>query len=83
VRAAGSANTRPARSAAVAAVAAWIGARASGAGRHVDVSIFEAMIAIGPVFADLNGQFVGGPCRCISTRPASSPRPTAGSASRP
>jgi crotonobetainyl-CoA:carnitine CoA-transferase CaiB-like acyl-CoA transferase len=44
----------------VAAVASWIGARASGAGRHVDVSIFEAMIAIGPVFSDLNGQFVGG-----------------------
>ncbi|HKA15947.1 MAG TPA: CoA transferase [Myxococcota bacterium] len=46
--------------AAVAALAAWTGARASGAGRHVDVSIFEAMIACGPVFADLNGQFIGG-----------------------
>ena len=44
----------------MAAVAAWIDARASGGGRHVDVSIFEAMIAIGPVFADLNGQFIGG-----------------------
>jgi crotonobetainyl-CoA:carnitine CoA-transferase CaiB-like acyl-CoA transferase len=47
--------------AAVAALASWIGARASSIGRHVDVSIFEAMIAIGPVFADLNGQFLGTP----------------------
>jgi len=46
--------------AAVAALAAWTGARATGRGRHVDVSIFEAMIACGPVFADLNGQFIGG-----------------------
>ena len=46
--------------AAVAALAAWTAARATGAGRHVDVSIFEAMIACGPVFADLNGQFIGG-----------------------
>jgi crotonobetainyl-CoA:carnitine CoA-transferase CaiB-like acyl-CoA transferase len=46
--------------AAVAALAAWTGARATGVGRHVDVSIFEAMIAVGPVFSDLNGQFVGG-----------------------
>jgi crotonobetainyl-CoA:carnitine CoA-transferase CaiB-like acyl-CoA transferase len=46
--------------AAVAATASWIATRATGAGRHVDVSIFEAMIAIGPVFADLNGQFIGG-----------------------
>ncbi|TMA36498.1 MAG: hypothetical protein E6J87_00370 [Deltaproteobacteria bacterium] len=41
-------------------IAAWTAARATGAGRHVDVSIFEAMIACGPVFADLNGQFIGG-----------------------
>jgi crotonobetainyl-CoA:carnitine CoA-transferase CaiB-like acyl-CoA transferase len=46
--------------AAVAALAAWTSARATGIGRHVDVSIFEAMIACGPVFADLNGQFIGG-----------------------
>ena len=46
--------------AAVAALAAWTAARATGVGRHVDVSIFEAMIACGPVFADLNGQFIGG-----------------------
>jgi crotonobetainyl-CoA:carnitine CoA-transferase CaiB-like acyl-CoA transferase len=46
--------------AAVAALAAWTDARATGRGRHVDVSIFEAMIACGPVFADLNGQFIGG-----------------------
>jgi crotonobetainyl-CoA:carnitine CoA-transferase CaiB-like acyl-CoA transferase len=46
--------------AAVAALAAWTAARATGTGRHVDVSIFEAMIACGPVLADLNGQFIGG-----------------------
>jgi crotonobetainyl-CoA:carnitine CoA-transferase CaiB-like acyl-CoA transferase len=46
--------------AAVAALAAWTHARATGRGRHVDVSIFETMIAVGPVFADLHGQFVGG-----------------------
>ncbi len=46
--------------AAVAALGAWTAARATGRGRHVDVSIFEAMIAVGPVFSDLNGQFVGG-----------------------
>jgi crotonobetainyl-CoA:carnitine CoA-transferase CaiB-like acyl-CoA transferase len=46
--------------AAVAALASWREARASGRGRHVDVSMFEAMLVCSTQYWDLNSQLCGG-----------------------
>ncbi len=46
--------------AAVAALAAWRGTRAGGPGRHIDLSIFEAMLCCTTQYWDLNQQFLGG-----------------------
>jgi crotonobetainyl-CoA:carnitine CoA-transferase CaiB-like acyl-CoA transferase len=43
--------------AAVGALAAWMAARASGRGRHVDVSTFEAMLTCTTTYSDLYSQF--------------------------
>ncbi len=45
----------------VGALAAWRSARASGAGRHVDCSVFESMLLSMTVYHDLFGQFFDGP----------------------
>jgi crotonobetainyl-CoA:carnitine CoA-transferase CaiB-like acyl-CoA transferase len=45
---------------AVAAVSAWLSARKTGSGQHVDVSIFEAMLLAMTVYHDLNSQWVEG-----------------------
>ena len=47
--------------AAVAALAAWRGARRSGQGEHVDLSIFECLDLSMTTFHDLFGQFFDGP----------------------
>jgi len=47
--------------AAVGGVSAWISARRTGTGQHVDVSQFEAMLLCLTVYHDLNGQWVEGP----------------------
>ncbi|MCA9504254.1 MAG: CoA transferase [Myxococcales bacterium] len=47
--------------AAVAALAAWRGARTSGRGDHVDLSIFESMITCMTTYHDLFGQWFGVP----------------------
>lgn len=44
----------------VGAVSAWLAARASGAGQHVDVSTFESILLSMTVYHDLNGQWVAG-----------------------
>ena len=46
--------------AAVGAVSAWLSARITGHGQHVDVSMFEAMLLSMTVYHDLNGQWVAG-----------------------
>ncbi|MFN8625822.1 MAG: CoA transferase [Candidatus Binatia bacterium] len=46
--------------AAVGAVIAWISARQTGSGQHVDLSTFEAMLTVMPCFGDLHGQLLGG-----------------------
>ena len=46
--------------AAVGGLSGWLSARISGAGQHVDVSMFEAMLLSMTVYHDLNGQWVGG-----------------------
>jgi crotonobetainyl-CoA:carnitine CoA-transferase CaiB-like acyl-CoA transferase len=40
---------------------AWLSARRTGRGQHVDVSMFEAVIASMTLFHDLQGQFFAGP----------------------
>ncbi len=47
--------------AAVGAIGAWLSARNTGAGQHVDVSMFEAMLLCMTVYHDLSGQWVDGP----------------------
>jgi len=44
--------------AAVAALASWTAARATAHGRHVDVSMFEAMLTCTTTYSDLYSQFV-------------------------
>ena len=46
--------------AALAALGSWLAARASGQGRHADVSIFECMLLSMTVQHDLGSQFHGG-----------------------
>jgi len=46
--------------AAVGAVIAWLCARESGRGQHVDLSTFEAMLTVMPCFGDMHGQLIGG-----------------------
>lgn len=45
---------------AVAAIAAWLSARASGVGLHADVSMLEAMALCMTTYHDLFGQFIPG-----------------------
>ncbi len=47
--------------AAVGALAAWLSARRTGAGQHVDVSVFEAMVLCLTIYPDLMSQWVDGP----------------------
>ena len=47
--------------AAVAALAGWAAARASGRGRHVDLSIFEAMLTCTTTYSDLYSQWTDAP----------------------
>jgi crotonobetainyl-CoA:carnitine CoA-transferase CaiB-like acyl-CoA transferase len=47
--------------AAVAGLAAWLTARSSGRGQHVDLALFECVIACLTIQHDLQGQFFPGP----------------------
>lgn len=47
--------------AALGALFAWISARTSGTGQHVDVSMFEAIICCLTIYHDLDGQMSAGP----------------------
>jgi crotonobetainyl-CoA:carnitine CoA-transferase CaiB-like acyl-CoA transferase len=47
--------------AAVGSLSAWLSARRTGAGQHVDLSMFEAMLLCMTIYHDLNGQWVEGP----------------------
>ncbi len=47
--------------AAVGGLCAWLSSRATGAGQHVDVSMFEAILLSMTIYHDLNGQWVEGP----------------------
>ena len=47
--------------AAVGALSAWLSARRTGTGQHVDLSMFEAMLLCMTVYHDLSGQWVEGP----------------------
>jgi len=47
--------------AAVGALSAWLSARRSGEGRHVDLAIFEAMLLSLTIYHDLDGQWHEGP----------------------
>jgi crotonobetainyl-CoA:carnitine CoA-transferase CaiB-like acyl-CoA transferase len=47
--------------AALGGTSAWLSARNTGSGQHVDVSMFEAMQLCMTVYGDLNGQFFDGP----------------------
>jgi len=47
--------------AAVGAVSAWLAARGSGTGQHVDLSSFEAAVLCLTIFHDLNSQWFEGP----------------------
>lgn len=47
--------------AAVGAISAWLSARNTGEGQHVDLSMFEAMLLCMTIYHDLNGQWVDGP----------------------
>jgi crotonobetainyl-CoA:carnitine CoA-transferase CaiB-like acyl-CoA transferase len=44
--------------AALGAVCAWLSARSTGSGQHVDLSMFEAMVTAMPCFGDLHGQLL-------------------------
>ncbi|MBT4518970.1 MAG: CoA transferase [Halieaceae bacterium] len=46
--------------AAIAAISAWLSARSTGRGQHVDVSAFESMILCLVLYHDLNGYWHGG-----------------------
>jgi crotonobetainyl-CoA:carnitine CoA-transferase CaiB-like acyl-CoA transferase len=46
---------------AVGAMSAFLSARRTGTGQHVDLSMFEAMLLCMTIYHDLNGQWVEGP----------------------
>ena len=46
--------------AALGALSAWLAARNTGAGQHVDVSTFESMLLSLTIYHDLNGQWFEG-----------------------
>jgi crotonobetainyl-CoA:carnitine CoA-transferase CaiB-like acyl-CoA transferase len=47
--------------AALGALGAWLAARQSGTGQHVDVSLFETVLLTMTIYHDLDGQWVPGP----------------------
>ena len=47
--------------AAIGALSAWLSSRVAGQGQHVDVSMFEALVACMTIQHDLAGQFLGIP----------------------
>jgi crotonobetainyl-CoA:carnitine CoA-transferase CaiB-like acyl-CoA transferase len=47
--------------AALGALSAWLAARTTGSGQHVDVSTFESMLLSLTIYHDLNGQWFEGP----------------------
>ena len=47
--------------ASVGGLCAWLSSRKTGAGQHVDLSTFEAILICMTVYHDLNGQWVEGP----------------------
>jgi len=49
--------------AAVGGLCAWISARKTGVGQHVDLSIFETLCLSMTIYHDLNGQFFEGPLK--------------------
>ena len=59
--------------AAVLALAAWRLARASGRGRRLDISLFEAMLICTTQYWDLNAQFLGGTLKQYVDTPSIEP----------
>jgi len=55
------------------AVVAWLSARNTGRGQHVDVSMFEALLQCGTQYHDMNGQFTGEPLRQFIDTPSVEP----------
>ena len=53
----------PGAYAAVGGINAWMSARKTGGGQHVDLSIFETLCLSMTVYHDLNGQFFPGPLK--------------------
>jgi crotonobetainyl-CoA:carnitine CoA-transferase CaiB-like acyl-CoA transferase len=58
---------------ALAALLAWLGARSSGRGQHVDVSQFECTLASLTTLHDLQGQFLGVPAQISIDTPSIEP----------
>jgi crotonobetainyl-CoA:carnitine CoA-transferase CaiB-like acyl-CoA transferase len=59
--------------AATGALAAWLSARSTGVGQHVDLSIFEAMLMSLTQYHDLDGQFFEGPLSQYLDNPSIEP----------
>ena len=55
------------------ALTAWLSARRTGRGQHVDVSMFEALLQCGTQYHDLNGQFTGRPLAQLIDTPSVEP----------
>jgi crotonobetainyl-CoA:carnitine CoA-transferase CaiB-like acyl-CoA transferase len=54
-------------------LAAWLSARRTGAGQHVDLSMFECLCLSMTIFHDLNSQFFEGPLRQSIETPSIEP----------
>ncbi|MBM4267182.1 MAG: CoA transferase [Deltaproteobacteria bacterium] len=55
------------------AICAWLSARRTGRGQHVDLSTFETMLQCGTQYHDLNGQFQGTPLSQFVDTPSLEP----------
>ena len=55
------------------ALVAWLSARRTGRGQHVDLSVFESLLQCGMPYNDLGGQFTGKPLRPYIDTPSLEP----------
>ena len=57
----------------VSALAAWLSARRTGEGQHVDLSLFEAVVTVLTTFFALRGHWIAGPMAASAEAPSIEP----------